>query len=436
MNLKKSIFLCMILIFSSILIFANGKGDSDSAMADTVEKVTISFGYAGGDPLVKDLTSQRVIKFMDENPDIEIIQMPSGSGAYLEFLKTKDAVGEFPDILDSRDTSVWVRADKLAELPESVVSLVKQAPLLDGKAYVAPISIGPAAGGIYYNKNLFDELGLKEPKTYGEFLALCEKIKQSGTAPLVVGGKDGWHMGFTWGHYWIKNIASENPDWIADRYRNKVKFSDANMKENFTEYVNLWRKGYVEKGFLSTGDNQIVSFLISGKAAMFISGTWMIQQIIDADPEFEFGWAPIPDDDGSLKMMYGPSLAGWAMSKEASMDPLKVKAFERFMTFWYAEENYKEYLQKTNQFSAAKENFPLTYESDILSEVSDAMGKSTFNDVNWNGKWGENELPGSFRNFAYKAFQEFIVEETSVDAFTAKLDKEWEVEASQFNPTK
>jgi raffinose/stachyose/melibiose transport system substrate-binding protein len=134
------------LIFSSILIFANGKGDSDSAMADTVEKVTISFGYAGGDPLVKDLTSQRVIKFMDENPDIEIIQMPSGSGAYLEFLKTKDAVGEFPDILDSRDTSVWVRADKLAELPESVVSLVKQAPLLDGKAYVAPISIGPCCG--------------------------------------------------------------------------------------------------------------------------------------------------------------------------------------------------------------------------------------------------------------------------------------------------
>jgi ABC-type glycerol-3-phosphate transport system substrate-binding protein len=130
----------------------------------------------------------------------------------------------------------------------------------------------------------------------------------------------------------------------------KLNFSDANMKENFTEYVNLWRKGYVEKGFLSTGDNQIVSFLISGKAAMFISGTWMIQQIIDADPEFEFGWAPIPDDDGSLKMMYGPSLAGWAMSKEASMDPLKVKAFERFMTFWYAEENYKEYLQKTNQF--------------------------------------------------------------------------------------
>jgi hypothetical protein len=35
-------------------------------------------------------------------------------------------MGEFPDILDSRDTSVWVRADKLSELPASVLGLVKE----------------------------------------------------------------------------------------------------------------------------------------------------------------------------------------------------------------------------------------------------------------------------------------------------------------------
>ena len=427
-------FLGMMLILSSSL-FAGGQSDSESSNTGAEEQVTITFGYAGGDPLVKELTSQRAIKFMDENPNITIVQMPSGSGAYLEYLKTKDAVGEFPDMLDSRDTSVWVRADKLAELPESVFNLVKDPPALDGKYYVAPFSIPPSFGGIYYNKQLFDDLNLEEPETYGDFLAICETIKNSGTAPLVVGGKDGWHMGFTWGHFWNKNIASKNPNWIADRYRGNVSFSDDDMKQSFLEYADLWRKGYVERGWLSTGDNQIASFLVTGKAAMFTSGTWMIQQIMDADPEFEFGWAPIPDNDGTLKMLFGPSLAGLALSKEASMDPLKVKAFEAFAAFWYAEENYVEYLQKTNQFSAARKVLDVTYTNDILSEVSQAMGEAVFNDVNWNSKWGENELPGSFRNFAYKAFQEFIVNNTSVDDFTAKLDKEWEVEASQFNPT-
>ncbi len=117
------------------------------------------------------------------------------------------------------------------------------------------------------------------------------------------------------------------------------------------------------------------------------------------------------------------------------MDPAKVDAFERFVEFWYAPENYVDYLQQTNQFSASKGLSSVEYKSGILSEVSEAMSKSVFNSTNWNSKWGENELPGSFRNYAYKAFQEFITSSVSIDEFTAKLDKEWDVEASQFNPT-
>lgn len=433
MCLKKMTALGIILVLFSSSLFATGQGETDSS--DGVKKVELTFGYAGGDPLVKELTSQITMRFEEENPDIRIVQRPSGSGNYLESLKTMDAVGEFPDMLDSRDTSVWVRADKLAELTDKVKNLVNNPPALDGKYYVAPFSVAPAAGGMYYNKKLFEELGLEEPETYDDFLNICETIKNSGTAPIAVGGKDGWHMGFTWGHFWIKNIASKNPDWIADRYRGNVSFSDPDIKASFLEYADLWKKGYVEKGFLSTGDNQIASFLITGKAAMFISGTWMIQQIMDADPEFEFGWAPIPDNDGSLKLMYGPNLQGMALSKEAAMDPAKVDAFERFVEFWYAPENYVDFLQQTNQFSASNGLSNVEYKSGILSEVSEAMSNSVFNSINWNSKWGENELPGSFRNYAYKAFQEFISTDVSVDEFTAKLDKEWEVEASQFNPT-
>jgi raffinose/stachyose/melibiose transport system substrate-binding protein len=435
-SLKKLSLLLSALTLLSASLFANGQNEASSSDMAGEEQITITLGYAGGDPLVKQLTAERVDKFMEENPNINILQMPSGSGAYLEFLKTKDAVGEFPDMLDSRDTAVWVRAGKLAELPASVKALVKDAPELDGKYYVAPISIAPAAGGIYYNKKLFEKLGLQEPKTYDDFMNICETIKNSGTAPIVVGGKDGWHMGFTWGHFWVNNIVSKNPNWTADRYRGKVSFSDPDMKASFLEYADLWKKGYVEKGYLSTGDNQIASFLITEKAAMFISGTWMIQQIMDADPEFEFGWAPIPDNDGTLKLMFGPNLQGWALSKEASMDPAKVEAFEAFARFWYAPENYIEYLKLTNQFSASAEQINVTYKSNILSEVSEAMNASVFNSVNWNSKWGENELPGSFRNYAYKAFQEFIsTGNITVDEFTAKLDKEWDIEASQFNPT-
>lgn len=436
MSFKKLGFLIVTLAFLSTSLFSEGQKENSSGM-DDAEQLTITLGYAGGDPLVKQLTAERVSKFMKENPGINVIEMASGSGAYIEYLKTKDAVGEFPDMLDSRDTSVWVRADKLAELPQSIVAITNNAPLLDGKSYVAPLSVAATIGGIYYNKDIFDDLGLSEPKTYGEFLNICETIKDSGVAPLVVGGKDGWHMGFTWAHYWNKNIQSKNLNWIEDRYRGEVKFSDDDMKASLLEYADLWKKGYVEKGFLSTGDNQTASFLITGKAAMLISGTWMIQQIIDADPEFNLGWAPIPDEKGELQLTFAPKLQGWSISKEAANDPKKLAAFEAFVKFWYAPENYVEYLQKVNEFSASTTVTDVTYDSSIISEVSDAMSSAEFHAANWNNKWGNEELPGAFRNYAYKAFQEFLVnDKITIDDLTAKLDKEWEVEASQFNPTK
>ena len=433
MSNKKLSLLLVGLSLMATSIFSNGQNESSASNVNAEDQVTITIGYAGGDPLVKQLISERIVKFMNENPGVNILQAASGSGAYLDFLKTKDAVGEFPDFVESRDTSVWERAGRLAELPESVVSLINEAPALNGKYYVAPLSIQPAIGGIYYNKAIFDELGLSEPKTYGEFLEICEIIKDNGIAPIVVGGKDGWHMGFSWAHYWNKNVQSKNTNWNADRYEGKVKFSDDNVKASFLEYADLWKKGYVEKGFLSTGDNQVTSFLITRKAAMLIAGTWMIQQITDADPEFDLGWAPIPNEKGELELAFGPRLEGWALSKDASADPNKVKAFEAFIDFWYAPENYVEYLQSINEFSASKEVRNVTYTNSILSEVSEAMSNATFNDVMWNNKWGDNELPGSFRNYAYKAFQEFITnDKISVDDFTEKLDKEWEVEAEQF----
>lgn len=47
---------------------------------------------------------------------------------------------------------------------------------VDGKHYGAPI-FGFASPVIYYNKTVFDSLGLEAPETYEEFVALCNSIR-------------------------------------------------------------------------------------------------------------------------------------------------------------------------------------------------------------------------------------------------------------------
>ena len=45
---------------------------------------------------------------------------------------------------------------------------------------------------IYYNRDLFDKLGLKEPETYDEFLNICETLKSNNVIPIAFGNRDKW----------------------------------------------------------------------------------------------------------------------------------------------------------------------------------------------------------------------------------------------------
>lgn len=415
------------LVLALIAASLAGCAKKDDAVQDTnepvMEDVSLTFVFAGGDPLAKSLLEERIDAFNAANSHITIVAQPSSSGGYLDFIKSKDAVGEFPDMLECRDVQVW--EEKLAELPDEIIAMIDNPATLEGKYYVAPISYQLTSLGCYYNKKLFDDLGLKEPTTYAEFLALCKTIKDSGTAPIAIGGKDGWHMGFWWGNYWIKNVFAENPDWIAARYNDEVSFKDDNVQLALQQYADLFE--YVEKGWVSTGDNQIASLLVTGKAAMFFSGSWMVNQVVEADPAFDLGWFPVPDVDGKLRMYGGSTLDGFALSKEAAKDKNKVAAFNAFVKFFYTEK-YDDYCAQISMAPSTKNPPEINYPSPLIKEFAEAGSSAVFIDLNWNNKWGDNLLPGAFRNFAYKAFQDMVVNGTTVMELGETLDKQWDVE--------
>ncbi|WZL81214.1 extracellular solute-binding protein [Vallitaleaceae bacterium 9-2] len=447
--MKRILSLLLVLSMISIMFIGCGNADEGDTMDNateqtesdvtdnsTLEETTLSVVFAGGDPLSKQQLEERIEGFMEENPTVTLLAMPSGSGAYLDFVKTKDAVGEFPDILEARNTPIWVRAGKLAPLPEETKEKFADLPLYENTAYIAPLFEMAPAGGVYYNKAMFDEYGLEEPQTYTEFLELSQTLVDNGEVPLVIGGKDGWHMGFTWAYYWSKHVFSDNLDWLAERYRGNVSFQDDNVKSMFAEYSELFNSEYVEKGWLSTGDNQIASFLVTGKAAMFISGPWMMQQIEDADPTFEYGWFPLRDDEGNAYVIGGTQLQGWALSSEAAEDPAKVAAFNAFMDYFYSDEVYAEYLRQGAMYAATIDKPEVNYDNPIMAKYKEVIeADDTIALLQWNNYWGENELNGAFRNYAYKAFQDMIGTGGTVDELTEALDKEWDLQAEQFNPT-
>lgn len=397
------------------------------------KEVSFTIGYASGDPATKKAISDTVKKFTAANPNVTIKDLSeTSSAAYLDWLKTKDAVGEFPDLVEMRDTEVFADAGKIVELPSDLLDLFEAPPQVDGKVWNAPLQVN-APQGIIYSKKAYADAGITElPKTYDEFIAIQEKLKTSGITPIVVGGKDIFHMGFWVNKFLIDEVYSKDADWNSKRTAKTVSFTDANVVQGITDFKELF-KNYVDKGWLSTGDNQTASILVSGKAAQLYSGTWMFTQIAEADPNFEFGFYALPDREGKINVIGLPSPAGWSLSAEAAKDADKTEAIKDFIRFFFAPEQYSNYLATINAIPSTKEK--VTYDTSeqmqvALDLIADPNVVKSLAINNW---WGDNLIPPQFRNWYYKLLQDLVVKDGDVAKYMKDADTEYDnqVKANQ-----
>ncbi|MNC29976.1 hypothetical protein D3C75_782450 [compost metagenome] len=184
----------------------------------------------------------------------------------------------------------------------------------------------------------------------------------------------------------------------------------------------------MDKGWLSTGDNQTASILVAGKAAQLFSGTWMFTQIQEADPAFEFGFYAIPDREGKVNVIGLPSPAGWSLSAEAAKDADKTEAIKDFIRFFFAPEQYAKYLSSINAIPSTKEK--VTYETGeqmqvALDLIADANVTKSLAINNW---WGDNLIPPQFRNWFYKLLQDLVVKNENVTDYMKQADTEYDAQ--------
>lgn len=407
------------------------ESSGDAAGTIVTEPTELTYIFADGDEGAKASMNTIVDKFNETYPDITVTIEPGNGGAYSEFIKTKDSVGEFPDVMEMRDTAMYVRAGKLEPLPDDIVALFRTTTEFDGKVYTAPLG-GENTNGIIYNKTYFDENGWTEPATYDEFITLCQNIADKGDmAPLVVGGQDIWHMGFWFHKAYNDQVLSQDGDFIKHCYEGSKDFSDETFKAAFEELQTIMQ--YAQEGWVSTPDAQITTFLVNDMAAMMYSGTHMFSQIAQADPEFEMGWFAVPSPDGKTRLVGGGGAGGLAISAESAKDPNKKAAAEEFIRFFYAPENYKIYCETLSAIPSTVEDPGLDV-ADVLQEVIDANASADDLAPMWNGRVGENELPPDFRNFTYKTLIEVLQGTRDIDSACEELNKTWQVASESFNP--
>ena len=407
---------------------------STEAAAESVVSAptALSFVFADGDDTFKTQMNKIVDDFNAANPDITITIEPGDGGSYSEFLKTKDSVGEFPDMMEMRDTAMYVRAGKIAPLSDDVKALFTSTVDFDGVTYTAPFS-GANTMGIMYNKKYFADNGLEIPKTWDEFITLCQTIKDKGDmSQLVVGGSDVWHIGFLYDLCYANDVLESDPDFIEECYKGEKDFSDANYQKAVTDLAEVL--SFAQDGWASTPDAQITTFFVNDMSAMMFSGTHMFSQINDAAPDFEYGWFAVPDRDGKVNLLGGGTAGGWALSAEAAKDPDKQAAFDAFCKYFFSSDVYGAYCEAMAAIPTTVET-PKMNTSEQFKSVLDALSAADYTHLMWNQEVGNRELPPDFRNFTYKTCIEVAQGSRDVASASSELQKTWNVALQSFNPT-
>ena len=219
--------------------------------------------------------------FNKHYPDIEVVFEPAAPAEYNGALNTKLEGGTAGDLITCRpfDASLALfQKGYLASLNglaglENFSDVAKSAWITDDGKDVFCVPMASVIHGFMYNKDIFDKLGLQEPKTEAEFYAALDKIKAAGITALDMGTTDQWEaatMGFQniGPNYW------KGEEGRLGLIKGTEKFTDP-------QYVKVWEqlakwKPYLADGFQAQTYPDSQNLFTLGKAAIYPTGSWEI----------------------------------------------------------------------------------------------------------------------------------------------------------------
>lgn len=372
------------------------------------ETVNLRFVCATGDLAGVAVIENVISRFEDENPQINVELVFNESDLlYEEYIMKLSATGKLGDIVEIRQTQFF-DSGYIATLPESLSSKTENKYEIAGKAY--GINYYITTDGIIYNKQIFRMLGISEPTNYKEFIEICDELAIMGYTPIAVGGGDIWHMKFWLNHFYLNDVLLSNPNWEEELKNGKVSWLNEEARTMFTHLYELFNSGYIDEDWRIDKDSIMASKIASEKAVMLYSGTWMVNQIKDQNPNIELGWFFVPNDEGDT-LVRDISDGYFAITNECATNSKKYDAAVKFLEFFFSEPIYPEICNKMGAISSIKN---ITSDSD---EEHIKLLESKFYEEEKHTRFflGDENYPNSFQKNVLSAVISLINNEITID---------------------
>lgn len=238
------------------------------------------------------------------HPNVEFEVTAVETSNYLTTLKTMIAAGDTPDIIfgKPKEYTDLIEAGHLADMtgapfvsnlaPGAVPSVAYK-----GKVYGLPVDLQSI--GIFYNKKVFADKGIKIPATWNELIAACDKLRAAGVAPFAHPYKDSWtvFVDFFADEYVVR---ADYPDMYEQIEAGKKSFADYPHFKELLKRIRT-RASYGAGDDWGTDNGTAQNLLATGKAAMYINGSWAIGDFLNNFPAASIGYFPVPSTNDASK---------------------------------------------------------------------------------------------------------------------------------------
>jgi len=263
MKLSRLLSVSMALLVGAGVAFAGGQGDQKASSGPTY----LNLWHIHTQDTRRIPIENAAKRFEAANPGVKVIISVYENDPYKTKLKTVSGA-DFPDVFHSWGGG-WLKsfvdggfvADITAESKawkDKVNPAAFDFNVYNGKVYGTPYINSSTI--LYYNKAIFDRLGLKVPTTYSELMAVSDKLVANKIIPFAIGNKSQWPGAQ---YFVLLSMRMGGADIFQRAVDKKTTFTDP-VFVKAGEMLQDW----VKKGYIPAGDNGI-NYDTGGSRMMF-----------------------------------------------------------------------------------------------------------------------------------------------------------------------
>jgi raffinose/stachyose/melibiose transport system substrate-binding protein len=317
---------------------------------------------------------QIIEQYEAQNPGVDIEYHAFEASTYNTVLTTALTAGEGPDIIHVRaygNLETFAAPGYLMPLDDEVPALQDFPQLAldgqrlrsDGQIYAVPFASQTLV--VFYNEQIFDELGLELPTTWDEFLTAAETIQQAGYIPIANGTATAWMNEILVGAL-APNFYG--PDFFDEVVAGETTFEDPRFVTALERLLEL--RPYLAPQHEGVDYATAQNLFVNELAAMFIGGSFEIANFRNMNPDLDFNiMAPPAAEEGQPQLVSWFLDGGYAVNADTE-HPEEALDFVRFLASPEFGQQFTDLLANISPVPGVTPNDPLLARVAELNEQS------------------------------------------------------------------